>query len=52
MPETEIGVEGDGGEAELPEVLTPQNLGRIWASSMGLSFTVPGDVDVLAVTAS
>jgi hypothetical protein len=52
MPETEIGVEGDGGEGELPEVLTPQNLGRIWASSMGLSFAVPGDVDVLAVTAS
>lgn len=51
MPETEIGVEGDG-EGELPEVLTPQNLGRIWASSMGLSFAVPGDVDTLAVTAS
>ncbi|MFF3444143.1 DISARM system helicase DrmA [Streptosporangium sp. NPDC002721] len=52
MPETEIGPEGDGSEGELPEVLTPQNLGRIWASSMGLSFAVPGDVDVLAVTAS
>ncbi|MEV0419116.1 DISARM system helicase DrmA [Streptosporangium canum] len=52
MPETEIGVEGDGTEGELPEVLTPQNLGRIWASSMGLSFAVPGDVDALAVTAS
>ncbi len=32
---------------ELPEVVTPQNLGRIWASSMGLSFAVPGDVDAL-----
>ncbi|MFJ2033770.1 DISARM system helicase DrmA [Streptosporangium sp. NPDC087985] len=52
MPETEIGVEGDGDDGELPEVLTPQNLGRIWASSMGLSFAVPGDVDALAVTAS
>ncbi|MET8337623.1 DISARM system helicase DrmA [Streptosporangium canum] len=52
MPETEIGVEGDGTEGELPEVLTPQNLGRIWASSMGLSFAVPGDVNALAVTAS
>lgn len=52
MPETEIGVEGDGAEGELPEVLTPQNLGRIWASSMGLSFAVPGEVDALAVVAS
>lgn len=50
MPDTEDGVRGDG-EAELPDVLTPQSLGRIWASSMGLSFAVPGDVDVLAVTA-
>ncbi|MFI7534910.1 DISARM system helicase DrmA [Streptosporangium sp. NPDC049376] len=52
VPETEIGVEGDGSEGELPEVLTPQNLGRIWASSMGLSFAVPGDVDAISVKAS
>ncbi|WP_440065597.1 DISARM system helicase DrmA [Streptosporangium sp. OZ121] len=52
MPETEIGVEGDSADGELPEVLTPQNLGRIWASSMGLSFAVPDEVDALAVTAS
>lgn len=52
MPDTESGVQGDASEGELPEVVTPQNLGRIWASSMGLSFAVPGDVDVLAVTAS
>ncbi|MGV9595130.1 DISARM system helicase DrmA [Streptosporangium sandarakinum] len=51
MPDTEIGVEGDG-EGELPELLTPQNLGRIWASSMGLAFAVPGHVGALAVTAS
>ena len=31
---------GGDGEAELPEVITPQTLGRIWASSMGLSFAV------------
>ncbi len=49
VPDPEDGVRGDG-EAELPEVLTPQSLGRIWASSMGLSFAVPRDVDVLAVT--
>jgi hypothetical protein len=51
VPDTEDGVRGDG-EAELPEVLSPQSLGRIWASSMGLSFAVPGDVDVRAVTAA
>jgi hypothetical protein len=48
QPDTESGVYGDG-EAELPEVFTPQNLGRMWASSMGMTFTVPADVDVLAV---
>ncbi|APU22203.1 DISARM system helicase DrmA [Actinoalloteichus sp. GBA129-24] len=51
LPDTEAGI-NDGGDGELPEVSTPQNLGRIWASSMGLSFAVPLDVDVLAVTAS
>jgi len=48
--DTEIGAAGDGSEGELPEVLTPQSLGRLWASSMGMSFAVPGDVDALAVT--
>ncbi|MEV7968890.1 DISARM system helicase DrmA [Sphaerisporangium sp. NPDC088356] len=52
VPETEIGIEGDGTDGELAEKPTPQNLGRLWASSMGLMFAVPGDVDVLAVTAS
>lgn len=49
-PDTESSVQG-GGESELPEVLTPQNLGRIWASSMGLSFCVGTDTDVVSVTA-
>lgn len=44
-------VQGDGSEAELPEVVTPLNLGKMWASSMGLSFAVAGDTDVLSVTA-
>ncbi|MFC5947043.1 DISARM system helicase DrmA [Pseudonocardia lutea] len=48
QPDTESGVYGDG-EAELPEVFTPQNLGRMWASSMGVSFTVAADTDVVAV---
>ena len=49
VPDTESGVQG-GGEAELPEITTAQNLGRIWASSMGLSFTVGAHLDVLHVT--
>ncbi|RSM42414.1 helicase [Actinoplanes sp. ATCC 53533] len=49
--EVDAPVQGDGREAELPEIVSPQKLGRMWASSMGLSFAVPGDVDVLAVQA-
>ncbi|HEX6497679.1 MAG TPA: DISARM system helicase DrmA, partial [Micromonosporaceae bacterium] len=45
-------VEGDPAEAELPEVITPQSLGKMWASSMGLSFAVPAEVDVLSVSAA
>lgn len=55
VADTESGVQGDtrGDEAgELPEVLTPQNLGRLRASSMGLSFCVGADIDAVAVTAS
>lgn len=51
MPETEAGTAGDGADAELPNVMTPQALGRMWASSMGLSFAVPQDVEVIHVTA-
>ncbi|MEV4621206.1 DISARM system helicase DrmA [Asanoa sp. NPDC049573] len=49
--DVDAAVQGDGSEAELPEVVTPQNLGKMWASSMGLSFSVADDTDVLAVTA-
>jgi hypothetical protein len=45
------GVGGDASEVELPEVISPQALGRIWASSMGLSFCVPAEVDVVSVKA-
>jgi len=48
--DTESSVHGDTkgeGGGDLPEVLTPQNLGRIWASSMGLSFAVDADIDAL-----
>lgn len=51
IPEPEDTVRGDG-EAELPERPSPQNLGRIWASSMGLSCAVGTDVDALHVTVS
>ena len=52
VPDTEIDVQGDPTEADLPEVVTPQSLGKMWASSMGLSFAVPSGVDLIAVTAS
>ncbi len=52
--DTDTSVEGDAsgeGGAELPEILTPQNLGRIWASSMGLRFSVGSEPDAVHVTA-
>ncbi|WP_347813566.1 DISARM system helicase DrmA [Actinomadura sp. 6K520] len=52
MPDTEAGVAGDATEGTMPEVVSPQTLGKIWASSMGLSFCVPADVDAVVVTAS
>ncbi|MEU8524550.1 DISARM system helicase DrmA [Streptomyces sp. NPDC048629] len=42
--------EGDGTDQGLPERLTAQNAGRMWASSMGLMFAVPADEGVDAVT--
>ncbi|AXH93557.1 DISARM system helicase DrmA [Micromonospora aurantiaca] len=51
VQDIEASVQGDASEAELPEVVTPQNLGKMWASSMGLSFAVPQDVNVLSVIA-
>ena len=50
--ETEVSAEGDGQDAELGDRLTPQAAGRLWASSMGLSFLVPADVGMLSVVAS
>ncbi|MFI7080621.1 DISARM system helicase DrmA [Micromonospora sp. NPDC049903] len=50
VQDVDAAVQGDGSEAELPEVVTPLNLGKMWASSMGLSFAVAGDTDVLSVT--
>ncbi|MGI5420342.1 DISARM system helicase DrmA [Actinomadura luteofluorescens] len=52
MPDPEAGTGGDAAEGQLPEVLSPQALGKIWASSMGLSFCVPGDVDAVVVRAA
>ncbi|WP_067968383.1 DISARM system helicase DrmA [Nocardiopsis trehalosi] len=55
VPDTETGVAGDaGGEAagELPDVVTSQNLGNLWASTMGLSFSVAADVDAVSVRAT
>jgi hypothetical protein len=48
----EIAAGGDGTDGELPELLTMQNAGRMWASSMGLSCVVASGVDTLTVTAS
>jgi hypothetical protein len=50
--DTEISAGGDAADAELPELLTMQNAGRMWASSMGLSFVAPSGVDEVSVTAS
>ncbi|TDC61561.1 helicase [Micromonospora sp. KC207] len=51
VQDVDAAVQGDGSEAELPEVVTPLNLGKMWASSMGMSFAVAGDTDTLSVTA-
>src|ERR1700728_2642924 len=40
---------GDGADPELPDLLTMQNAGRMWASSMGLSCVVLPGVDILPV---
>ncbi|MGH3188674.1 MAG: hypothetical protein ACRDPY_35870 [Streptosporangiaceae bacterium] len=50
--DTEISAGGDGADGELPDLLTMQNAGRMWASSMGLSCAVASGVDTLTVTAS
>jgi hypothetical protein len=50
MPD-DLGADTDPEDGELPEQFSVQNAGRLWASSMGMSFTVPADLPVLAVTA-
>ena len=50
--DTELAAGGDTGDGELPDLLTMQNAGRMWASSMGLSFVVMGGVGALTVTAT
>ena len=50
--DTEISAGGDASDGELPELLTMQNAGRMWASSMGLSCVVASGVDTLTVTAA
>ncbi|GAA2950322.1 MULTISPECIES: hypothetical protein [Streptomyces] len=47
----ESGDESQGDDSEPRDHLTPQAAGHIWASSMGLSFTVPASVGTLSVTA-
>jgi hypothetical protein len=42
--------DGDGEPREIAPLLSPEAGGRIWASSMGLSFCVDGDVPGVAVT--
>ena len=50
--DTEIAAGGDGADGELPDLLTMQNAGRMWASSMGLSCVVASGIDTLTVTAA
>ncbi|GHC83961.1 helicase [Nocardiopsis terrae] len=53
--DTENGVEGTAhgeGSGEAPDVVTPQNLGHMWASTMGLSFSVPADTGAVTVRAT
>jgi Helicase conserved C-terminal domain len=50
--DAELSAGGDAADGELPDLLTVQNAGRMWASSMGLSFVVAPEVDELSVTAS
>ena len=48
--DTDIAAGGDGADPELPDLLTMQNAGRMWASSMGLSCVVDAGTDILTVT--
>jgi hypothetical protein len=48
--DTDIAAGGDGADPELPDLLTMQNAGHMWASSMGLSCVVDAETDILTVT--
>ena len=48
--DTDIAAGGDGADPELPDLLTMQNAGRMWASSIGLSCVVDAETDILTVT--
>ena len=48
--DADVAAGGDGADPELPDLLTVQNAGRMWASSMGLSCVVAPGVDILTVT--
>src|SRR5215467_2611429 len=50
--DAELSAGGDASDGELPDLLTMQNAGRMWASSMGLSFVTAADTAELEVTAS
>src|SRR5699024_10617418 len=55
MEESEAGADGaaSGEDAgEVTEKSTTQNLGHMWASTMGLSFSVPADTDAVHVRAT
>lgn len=45
-------VDGDGSDPDLQGRVATQSLGRMWASSMGLTFCVPGDLEQLTVVAT
>jgi hypothetical protein len=50
--DADVAAGGDGADPELPDLLTMQNVGRMWASSMGLSCVVDAGTDILTVTAT
>ncbi|RFU39429.1 helicase [Actinomadura logoneensis] len=52
VQDNDTGVEGDASDAELPDVVSPQALGKLWASSMGLSFCVDAAIDAVSVRAA
>jgi hypothetical protein len=50
--DAELSAGGDATDGELPDLLTMQNAGRMWASSMGLSFVTAAGTEELSVTVS